>query len=264
MIIIENKPFNLEERRRLLIKRKKRRKAIYRLSVISIVLFTSLLTIIFAMKASDKTVAKFILTAPKANKSDDFIVCIDPGHGDWDIGAEGASGSKEKDIVLKVGLKLGELLDKNENIKVIYTRSTDSVPWVETANDSLKERLKLSKISKADLFISIHCNTNTNNADAKGIETWYNPSSSESQHFASMVQNQLANVNYTFDRGLKYYEEGDELAVLELNDSVAALVELGFLSNIDDEKYLNSDIGQSKCAEALYSSILQYLEELKY
>ena len=74
------------------------------------------------------------------------MVCIDPGHGDWDYGAISPNGTAEKDITLAISLKLGELLENDDRFKVIYTRSNDEIDWLETANDSLKERINISKI----------------------------------------------------------------------------------------------------------------------
>ncbi|MGG7143024.1 N-acetylmuramoyl-L-alanine amidase family protein [Clostridium nigeriense] len=198
-----------------------------------------------------------------SNNEDKIIVCIDPGHGDWDTGAKGLSGSLEKDIVLDISLKLGKILEENE-IKVIYTRTNDLLPWVETANDSLKERIRISEIFKADLFISIHCNSNLDDKDSKGAETWYKNNDENSKKLAQTIQNSLKELNYTEDRGLKTYESKDDaLAVLELNKNIPVLLELGFLSNSYDEKYLKSDSGQESVAKALSKSILQYVEENK-
>ena len=260
MIYINNN-FNLIERKKLLHKRKRRRKAIFRLSILSITIFTLFINIIINIQNSNKTVAKFIITSPKNIVTDKFVICIDPGHGDFDIGTEGVN-SKEKDIVLAIGLKLGELLNTDDSIKVIYTRATDSYPWITTANDSLKERINISKVSKADIFISIHCNSNNNVNEAKGIETWYKPNDPESKYLASLIQTELANLNNSIDRGLKVYTKENELAVIEKNSAISVLTELGFLSNISDENFLLSENGQNQCAQALYNAIIKYKEEL--
>ncbi|MBL7842659.1 MAG: N-acetylmuramoyl-L-alanine amidase [Cyclobacteriaceae bacterium] len=81
-----------------------------------------------------------------------FIVCIDPGHGGTQPGTFGKF-TKEKDITLKLGLKLGEILEKNmPDVKVVYTRKTD-------ITIGLKERAKVANDNHADLFISIHANS---------------------------------------------------------------------------------------------------------
>ena len=96
----------------------------------------------------------------------DFIVVIDAGHGGNDPGAIGKIG-KEKEINLKVALRLGELISANSpNTKVIYTRSKDIfLP--------LDRRAEIANNAKADLFISIHTNAVAKNAhNIRGTETY--------------------------------------------------------------------------------------------
>ena len=114
------------------------------------------------------------------------------------------------------------------------------MPWLTNANDSLKERINISKVSNADIFISIHCNSNEAANDANGIETWYKPTSSESERLASIIQSELVSLNYSSDRGIKYYSKDNELAVVEKNSAISVLTEVGFLSNRDDERYLSA------------------------
>jgi len=95
-------------------------------------------------------------------------VVIDPGHGGKDPGAIGINKVQEKDVVLAVSLKLGELIKKScPDVKVIYTRSTDDFI-------GLAERATVANKAKADLFISIHSNV-AGSASAKGFEAspWY-------------------------------------------------------------------------------------------
>lgn len=91
-------------------------------------------------------------------------IVIDAGHGGKDPGASGKH-SREKDIALSVALKTGKLIETNlKDINVIYTRKTDIFP-------TLNARAKIANNSKADLFISIHCNSNTS-SQPKGSETY--------------------------------------------------------------------------------------------
>ena len=210
------------------------------------------------MSNRNNTVATFNLAIPKTEEKQIYTVCLDPGHGDWDYGAISPNGTAEKDITLAISLKLGKLLEEDGSFKVIYTRATDTMDWIETANDSLKERIKISKLCNADIFVSIHCNYSPDSNDALGVETWYNPSNDSSLTLAKYLQQSLIDLDYTNNRGLKSYVPGEELAVLELNTSTSALIELGFLTNSSDEKYLTSDLGQSNCANALYKAIVEY------
>lgn len=213
------------------------------------------------MSNRNNTVATFNLAIPKTEEKKLYTVCIDPGHGDWDYGAISPQGTAEKDITLAVSLKLGDMLEKGGNFKVIYTRTTDNMDWIETANDSLKERIKISKICNADIFVSIHCNYSSDSNEILGVETWYNPSDDSSLTLSKYLQQALIDLDYTTNRGVKSYIPGEELAVLELNTTTSALVELGFLTNSSDEKFLSSDAGQTKCANALFEAIVEYRDD---
>ncbi|MEN8077946.1 N-acetylmuramoyl-L-alanine amidase [Clostridioides difficile] len=213
------------------------------------------------MSKRNNTIATFNLAIPKTENKPLYTVCIDPGHGDWDYGAISPNGTAEKDITLSVALKLGELLEDADGFKVIYTRGTDKMDWVETANDSLKERLKVSKVCNADIFVSIHCNYSSDSREILGVETWYNPNDENSLTLSKYLQQSLIDLDYTTNRGVKSYIPGEELAVLELNTTTSSLVELGFLTNSSDEKYLSSKLGQSECANALFNAIIEYRDD---
>lgn len=248
--------FNINKKRYELRKKIRRRKFI-KLTIISSLFLVIIFSSIKSLTNTPVTTINTNVLNPPLNEAQK-IVCIDPGHGDWDSGSIGVNNSYEKDIVLNIALSLGKLLEEN-NIKVIYTRTNDSLPHIETSNDSLKERLRISKVFKADLFISIHSNSNYDSLDSRGIETWYNPEIEESLNIANIIQSNLANLNYTEDRGVKtYIKKEDAFAVLEKNTAIPVLVELGFLSNVLDENFLNSERGQEKLSEALYNSILEY------
>ena len=91
-------------------------------------------------------------------------VVIDPGHGGKDPGALGKTRkTDEKHIVLSVSKKLGDKIKAAyPDVNVVYTRSTDV--FVE-----LKERANIAKRNKADLFISVHCNSAANTKDRKSV-----------------------------------------------------------------------------------------------
>ncbi|MDT0641864.1 N-acetylmuramoyl-L-alanine amidase [Zunongwangia sp. F363] len=92
---------------------------------------------------------------------DRFVVVLDAGHGGKDPGNMG-NGYKEKNIALSIILKVGKELEKN-GIEVIYTRDSDVfIP--------LKERTQIANDARADLFVSVHCNSHS--SQAKGTETF--------------------------------------------------------------------------------------------
>ena len=253
---MKNPNFNIQYKRKLLYKRKRKRQLIFILSILLI----SISIISLTLQLNKKSYINNKVTLVNERK---IIVCIDPGHGDWDIGAKSLSGYLEKDIVLDISLKLGKLLQDN-NVKVVYTRTNDSLPWLDNANDSLKERIKISEVLKADLFISIHGNIDNQNKDSKGVETWYKANDSNRENLALTIQDSLINLNYTENRKIKTYDnKEDALAVLELNSGIPALLELGFLSNSSDERYLTSEEGQKAISIAIKNAILSYIEENK-
>ena len=92
-----------------------------------------------------------------------FVVVLDAGHGGKDPGNKG-NGFIEKDIALNIVLEAGKILEKNKNIKVIYTRKTDVFI-------GLNERANIANRADADLFVSVHCN-GAKNAAAYGTETF--------------------------------------------------------------------------------------------
>ena len=92
-------------------------------------------------------------------------IVIDPGHGGRDPGAHGHRGTEEKDITLKVGLKLRELLRKDPGVRVLMTRERDV--FVE-----LEDRARFANGNEADLFVSIHVNSHPQRS-VRGIEIYH-------------------------------------------------------------------------------------------
>jgi N-acetylmuramoyl-L-alanine amidase len=122
-------------------------------------------------------------------------VVIDPGHGGKDSGARGRY-SMEKDLVLEISLKLGKYIEKNfPDIQVIYTRKTDTlIP--------LYKRAEIANKNKADLFISVHINANSN-TQARGTET-YAMGLHKSQSNLEVAQKENAAILYEEDYTKKY------------------------------------------------------------
>lgn len=222
------------------------------------------------------------------------IVVIDPGHGGEDPGALG-SKSKEKDVVLGIGLKLGKLINDNLNgVKVIFTRNEDIfIP--------LHERAEIANRNNADLFISIHANANKNHA-VYGVETYamglhtseknlevakkenaaitfekdysshyegYDPNSAESFIIFSLMQNTYLDQSLDFAGIVE--EKVDKLAsrtargvkqagflVLWKTTMPSVLIETGFITNVDEEKYLDSEEGQVAIAKSIYNAFYDY------
>ncbi|MBN8622692.1 N-acetylmuramoyl-L-alanine amidase [Candidatus Kaistella beijingensis] len=240
----------------------------------------------------------FVLLFTFSGAQKKFTIVLDAGHGGTDFGANRVYPEtgrlNEKDVTLAVVLKLGRMLEKNKDYKIIYTRKIDEYP-------SLIDRTNLANRSKADLFISVHCNANTRSApygtetfvqgpdqnktnlevakaendviylDEKDKEMFasYDPRSPESLIalkiqqskylessllFGSFVEGNFEKKDKRFSRGVKQ----QNLHVLRLNAMPSVLIETGFISNYDDAMYLASEKGQNEIAESIYDAIVSY------
>ncbi|WP_348825146.1 N-acetylmuramoyl-L-alanine amidase family protein [Flavobacterium aestuarii] len=229
-------------------------------------------------------------------QSNNFKVTLDAGHGGKDNGAT-YFGNKEKDITLAVTLKVGKLLEQNQNISLIYTRKTDE--FIE-----LRERAKISNRANANLFVSIHCNANKNTT-GNGSETYVmgmsradmnlevskaensviflednyektykgfdpnNPGTliglqivqesnlTSSIDLANKIQSNFSNSMTIKSRGIKQ----EPLWVLDATTMPGVLIEIGFISNRNDASILESDEGQNTIATAIANAILSYKNE---
>src|SRR5438045_6574865 len=100
-----------------------------------------------------------------AAASSEFRMVLDAGHGGWDLGTVGKKGLLEKDLVLDIVQRLGQMLEEKLGADVIYTRQDDSyLP--------LEKRAEVANLARADLFLSVHANY-SDLATARGVETYY-------------------------------------------------------------------------------------------
>jgi N-acetylmuramoyl-L-alanine amidase len=220
-------------------------------------------------------------------------IVLDPGHGGHDQGTSGPSGLTEKELVLDIALRLGQLLTDELGAEVIYTRRDDRFV-------ALEERTRIANESRADLFLSIHANSSpiktvsgietfilsfTTQKDALETASRENASSelgvfelrdllqkialkekvNESREFASRINaalsrgwyNQAANAR---NRGVKKAP----FVVLIGANMPSVLAEIGFLSNARDEKELMKTESRQRMAEALAKGIAQYADSLSH
>ena len=172
------------------------------------------------------------------------IICLDPGHGGKDDGALGPNGLRECDIVLAIANLLSGML-LADGLFVVMTRKADVFV-------SLGDRCGISNKAKADLFLSIHCNSN--DTPAAGIETWISPSTHSG--FGSIIQAALvAEFPESPNRGCK---RGD-LFVCNMTVAPAALAECEFIHTPSGEKFLIDPKNQLRFAKALRIGILKQL-----
>ncbi|WP_105211879.1 GBS Bsp-like repeat-containing protein [Streptococcus suis] len=203
------------------------------------------------------------LSTPSVQRS--YTVYIDPGHGGRDSGAS-YGGVHEKNLALSVSNKLRENLLKY-GINVLMTRTGDYDVDFKT------ERSRMTNVSNADLFISIHFNaTGAGVSNATGIETyWYqydpeyqpkinkemhnNPTRlAESEILANKVQESLIKETGAVNRGVRR----ETFAVLRETAIPAILVELGFMDNPSELQVIKQDSYHTRLAKALAQGVMNW------
>lgn len=174
-----------------------------------------------------------------------YTVVLDAGHGGSDSGAIGVSGKYEKNFNLAVILKVQALLATDPRIKIVMTRSADTFP-------SLSDRYNLANSVKADLFLSVHANSNTKNT-VSGTEVYY--TRADSLAFANVVKQYATPATGLTDRGVIQ----KSLAVTRETKMPAVLFEAGYLSNATEEKKLFTEDFQNRTAAGLAAAVKAYL-----
>ena len=188
----------------------------------------------------------------------DKIIVIDPGHGGNDAGAIGPTGVMEKSVTLNVALQLEKLLQA-EGANVIMTRITDKTvsPQGAKASDieELQARCDVANKAKATIFISIHADSFTNPA-ARGTTGYYysKTEGNSAKRLADAIRRGVCEQLRTPSRGTKPCD----FYVVRHTDMAATLLELAFISNIDEEKLLDSEEGILKAAQGIFDGIEDY------
>ncbi|MDC3195711.1 N-acetylmuramoyl-L-alanine amidase [Flavobacteriaceae bacterium] len=239
----------------------------------------------------------FLNTTLVYSQDKKFIVVLDAGHGGNDPGNIG-NGYREKTIALKVVKEIRNELQKINDIKVILTRDKDVLI-------NLWKRGEIANKAKADLFVSIHCDSHSSNAYGAGtfvlglhankrnfdvakrenavisLEDNYrerykgfDPNSEETVLGLTLLQEEnldksfllAADIQQNFSKALKRKNRGVKQAgfvVLHQTYMPSVLIELGFLTNKNEGKFLNSKSGQQKMAKEIARSIKRYYNQLK-
>ncbi|MFK7695769.1 N-acetylmuramoyl-L-alanine amidase [Paenibacillus sp. HJGM_3] len=172
-------------------------------------------------------------------------VVIDAGHGGSDPGAISLNSRSEKDFTLAMESKVVDHLKLIPDLDVYETRAGDTYP-------SLQERVDFANGMNANLFLSIHANK-FDNPSVNGTETYYNRP--DSIAFANLLHDKLMPVTGLGDRGVKL---GD-FKVIRETTMPAVLLEMGFLSNKNDEALLFSSEFQDRAAATIAAAIKEYL-----
>lgn len=193
-------------------------------------------------------IVSFAFVNPKLSEPKQINVVIDAAHGGYDFGAT-SNSINEKQIVEQIANKI-KALNKNENVVIHFTRSSDVfVP--------LQERSNIANTIKPDLVLSLHVNS-SKNQDKSGVEffvykdsKWYE----ESNNLAVKLSSEFAKNNTLTIGEIK----NAPFYILKYATTPTVLVELGYLSNENDKKYLTDDKEQNKIAE----NILEFVSGLK-
>ncbi len=231
------------------------------------------------------------------NKKDKFVVVLDAGHGGKDSGNRG-NGHYEKKIALKIALGIGSILEKFDDIQVIYTRKKDVFV-------SLIKRAQIANDANADLFISIHCDAHSSSAFGAGtfvlglhanqrnfeiakkensvifyeenfeeIYDGFDPQSPESVIGLTLMQetyldqsiSAASEIQKSFVSNLNRKDRKVKQAgfiVLKYTYMPSVLVEAGFLTNKREGNYLNSKKGQNEMANAISKAIINYKNQIQ-
>jgi len=217
-------------------------------------------------------------------------IVVDAGHGGKDPGAIGKGGLREKEVVLDIAKGLTENLEK-AGMKVIMTRTKDEFI-------SLEDRTKIASASNADLFVSVHANSSRSRS-AHGLEVFYlrelDYSKKQDEIFQKNFEERLTKFSMDKDSAalkdilmdmMTQYKKGESKHLAEhvsasaperinaknrgikssgffvLRNTLipAILVEVGFLTNADEEALLRDSAYRKKVAEGLTKSVLDYVE----
>lgn len=191
-----------------------------------------------------------------------LTIVIDAGHGGEDPGAC-ANGLIEKDINLKVALKLGEFL-KLSNVNVIYTRNDDVLlgdgDKGNRKSADLKARLQIAENAGECIFVSIHMNK-FESAKAHGLQTFYASKALGSDELAACIQESCKMIDAQNKRVIK--PDGGNIFILENTTKTSVLIECGFLSNENDAKNLSDATYQNKLAFCIYNGIINFIDGRK-
>ncbi|CAH1217245.1 hypothetical protein PAECIP111893_04241 [Paenibacillus plantiphilus] len=174
------------------------------------------------------------------------LIVLDAGHGGTDPGTTGISGKLEKHFNLALTLKVEALLRQIPGVDVVLTRSDDTfIP--------LGDRAVIANNLQAALFISLHGNSVLSSPTVRGTETlYYNDSS---KPLANILHRHLLAAAGFKDRTVKY----KSLKVLRDATMPAALLEIGFLSNAEEESIMHTEEFQNRVASAIVTGIKEYL-----
>lgn len=192
----------------------------------------------------------------------DRVIVIDPGHGGVDPGAVGNNGTLEKDITLEVAKRLGLVLSQS-GAAVILTRDTDtdlSDPEVRgllaKKRQDLKRRVEIANERGAEVYVSIHVNSFPS-ARYTGAQTFYQSGQEGGKALAEAIQDELRRVLQNTSRlakGMDFYTNRE-------THMPSTTVEIGFMSNPEEEKLMLDSEYQNKVVWGIYVGLINYFSQ---
>lgn len=185
------------------------------------------------------------------------VVVIDPGHGGSDTGAIGPDNIQEKTVTLAVALKTKSMLEQ-AGAKVILTRTDDRDVFApnDSAVEELGARAAVGNKNKADVFVDIHANS-FSDPKVSGIGTYYYPKTIYDKVLAQSIQDSVTRGGGQVDRGTC----SAEFYVLNHTTMPAFLIELGFLSNQNEEKLLTTSQFQQQLAQGIVNGLDNFFNQ---
>lgn len=183
-------------------------------------------------------------------------ILLDAGHGGSDTGAIGPTGLREKDVTLRVTKRVEEILKAAGN-QIIMTRTDDRDVYGPNASDraELDARVDVGRRRPADIYVSIHANAFVK-PSAHGTATYYYEKTEADAALAAALQKGMVDLGGRYDRGI----HEANFYVVKRSSMPAALVELAFLTNPEEEALLRSPAFQEKLAQGISRGISDFFK----
>ncbi len=188
-------------------------------------------------------------------------IVIDPGHGGFDPGKVGTTGVHEKEINLKIALKIKAHLEQS-GAHVVMTRTED----IDLDGDDTKQRKKEDMIKRAekvnasngDIMISIHQNSFPE-SNVKGGQVFFHKDSENGRVLAQHIQKAIQ--THGDKENKRVAKHNGDYYILKTTKMPAVIIECGFLTNPEEERKLNTDQYQEQIAWSIYLGIIEYFQE---
>ncbi|MBB6451497.1 N-acetylmuramoyl-L-alanine amidase [Geomicrobium halophilum] len=188
------------------------------------------------------------------------VIVIDPGHGGVDGGSSSKEGLMEDEVALDIAFKLRDYL-QSAGALVLMIREEDTdlaAPSTEGLRnrkvEDLQKRVQMINDSGSDFFISLHLNAGPSTS-WRGAQTFYNPSFSESQVMAEVVQGEMTRQLENTNRKAAGV---NNIYMLDHTEIPGLLIEAGFLSNPEEARNFQDEQYLDRMAASIYQGLVRY------